>query len=86
MLLTGVIQGGPAARAGMLPGDLITTVDGSRVDSVQSLLSTVSGLKPGRTAPFGVMRKGATVVLQVTIQQRPRPPKAAIQNAPGVTE
>ncbi len=86
VLLTGVIQGGPAARAGMLPGDLITTVDGSRVDSVQSLLSTVSGLKPGRTAPFGVMRKGATVVLQVTIQQRPRPPKAAIQNAPGVTE
>ena len=86
VLLTGVIQGGPAARAGMLPGDLITTVDGSRVDSVQSLLSTVSGLKPGRTAPFGVMRKGATVVLQVTIQQRPRPPKAATQNAPGVTE
>jgi len=73
VLVAGVLQGGPAAQAGLRPGDVITQVGEHKVGSVSDLLSRVAGLTPGQTAPVRVWRKGGAQTLQVTPGQRPGP-------------
>ncbi|MBB6561110.1 Do/DeqQ family serine protease [Acidovorax soli] len=73
VIITGVLQDGPAAQAGMRPGDVIVKVDGKNVGNVSELLSAVAALKPGTAAPFNVKRADALVELNITPGVRPRP-------------
>jgi len=73
VLITGVLQGGPAARAGIVPGDVIMAIAGAPVDDVGQLLTQVAALKPGLAAPFSVQRKKETLQLSITPGVRPRP-------------
>ena len=73
VLITGVLQGGPAARAGIVPGDVIMAIAGAPVDDVGQLLTQVAALKPGLAAPFSVQRKRETLQLSITPGVRPRP-------------
>ncbi len=75
VLITGVLQGGPASQAGIKPGDVVTGVAGKRVASVADLLSGVAALKPGTAAKFSVLRRDAPVELTVTPSVRPKPRK-----------
>jgi serine protease DegQ len=72
VLITGVQQDGPAAQAGIRPGDVITDVGGKPVANVSELLTTVAALKPGTAAPIKVQRRGADVQVTVTPGLRPR--------------
>lgn len=76
VIITGVLQNGPAAQAGIRPGDVITGVAGNRVGNVSELLSQVAALKPGQAAQFDLRRRDDTVVAQVTPGTRPRPARA----------
>ena len=73
VIITGVLQNGPAAVAGIQPGDVITAVAGKPVQNVTELLSAVAALKPGTPAPFAVQRKDAKVEIAVTPGKRQRP-------------
>ena len=73
VIITGVLQDGPAAQAGMRPGDVIVKVDGKNVGNVSELLTAVAALKPGTAAPFNVKRADALVELNITPGLRPRP-------------
>jgi serine protease DegQ len=73
VIITGVLQNGPAALAGLRPGDVIVDVDGKPVGNVSELLSTVAALKPGTAAKFSVLRQSDALSLQVTPGLRPRP-------------
>jgi serine protease DegQ len=73
VLITGVLQNGPAAQSGIRPGDVIVEVAGKEIANVSELLSSVAALKPGTTAAFRVQRKDETVTLNVTPGLRPRP-------------
>jgi Do/DeqQ family serine protease len=77
VLITGVLQNGPAARAGVRPGDVITQVSGRGVSNVSELLTRVAAIKPGTAAEFQVQRSEAALTLSVTVGLRPRPPPAA---------
>jgi serine protease DegQ len=79
VIITGVLQGGPAAQAGMQPGDVVTTVEGKAVHSVSELLSSVAALKPGTPATLNVQRADQSVALQVRPGVRPRPKASAQQ-------
>jgi serine protease DegQ len=50
VIITGVLQNGPAAKAGIQPGDVITQVAGKAVTNVPELLANVAALKPGSSA------------------------------------
>ena len=56
VIITGVLQDGPAAQAGMRPGDVIVNVDGKKVGNVSELLTAVAALKPGTDSAFTVQR------------------------------
>ena len=70
--ITGVLQNGPAAKAGIKPGDVIEQVGATPVTQVAELLSAVAGLKPNKTVEFKVRRKDQQLVLAVTPAQRPK--------------
>jgi Do/DeqQ family serine protease len=73
VIITGVLQGGPAAKAGVVPGDVIMAIAGVSVEDVSQLLAQVAALKPGVAAPFSVQRKKETLQLSITPGLRPRP-------------
>jgi serine protease DegQ len=75
VLITGVLQNGPAAQAGIRPGDVIVEVAGKQIANVSELLSGVAGLKPGTPSKFRILRRDDAVELTVTPGLRPKPPK-----------
>ena len=73
VIITGVLQNGPAAQAGIRPGDVVTGVAGKDVGNVSELLSIVAGLKPGVASKFSLQRRDDKMELEVTPGVRPRP-------------
>ncbi len=73
VIITGVLQNGPAALAGIRPGDVITGVAGKPVRDVSELLSQVAALKPGTTARFSLLRQDNRMELDVVPGVRPKP-------------
>ena len=73
VIITGVLQNGPAAQAGIRPGDVIAEVGGKAIGNVSELLSSVAALKPGIPVRFSVQRQDGKVELDVAPGTRPRP-------------
>ena len=76
VIITGVLQDAPAARAGMLPGDVITAVQGQVVRNVAEMMTAVAALPPGQVAEFAVLRNGSETTLSITPGVRPAPQRA----------
>jgi serine protease DegQ len=72
VLITGVLQNGPAAQAGIRPGDVIVEVGGKPIGTVSELLTQVAGLKPGSATEFKVQRRDESLEVNVTPGKRPR--------------
>ena len=77
VIITGVLQNGPAAVAGIRPGDVITRVADQPVRNVSELLSGVAALKPGTSSQFALQRQGSSLSLDVTPGLRPKPRRPA---------
>ena len=73
VIITGVLQNGPAGQAGIKPGDVITAVNGKPVANVTELLGAVAALKPGVAAPLSVQRADKNTQISVTPAKRQRP-------------
>ena len=70
VIITGVLQNGPAAQAGIRPGDVITAVKGQEVKNVPQLLAAVAALPPGEKARLDVLRREASMQIDVTPGRR----------------
>jgi len=70
-LIAGVLQDGPAARAGIRPGDILQAVNGRAVTSSSELLDQISALEPGASAKISLLRQQTGLNLNVRIGQRP---------------
>ncbi len=73
VIITGVLQDGPAAQAGVKPGDVITSVAGRPIRNVSELLSAVAALKPGEPARLSLARRDDRLDLTITPGTRPAP-------------
>ena len=73
VIITGVLQNGPAAQSGIRPGDVIVAIGGQPVTNVTQLLASVSALKPGTPIAFSIERKNAAMTMDVTPGLRPKP-------------
>jgi S1-C subfamily serine protease len=69
-----VNQGTPAAKAGLQAGDIITTVNGTKLDNKTQLGNVLSTLKPGDTVTLTVNRGGETKTLTATLIEYPANP------------
>ncbi len=72
VIITGVLQDAPAAKAGIVPGDIILSIAGKPIRNVSEMLTLVAAIKPGSSEKFGVLRKDKKIELQVTAGTRPR--------------
>ncbi len=66
-----VVAGGPADKAGLKAGDIITAVDGTALDGAHPLDMVMSQHAPGDTVTLDVLRDGQQVQVQVTLGTRP---------------
>ncbi len=66
-----VVADGPSAKAGVTTGDVITEVDGQKIDAQHTLLDQLYGQKPGDVVALTVDRNGTTSTRQVTLGERP---------------
>jgi len=73
VIITGVLQNGPAAQAGIRPGDVITKVAERDVGTVAQLLSAVAALAPGTPATMDVVRRDGKTQMTVTPGRRTTP-------------
>jgi S1-C subfamily serine protease len=71
LLVMAVTVDGPAAKAGVFVGDLITALDGHEVASPEEMFDLLLGDRVGRQVPLRVIRGGEQIELPVTIGERP---------------
>jgi serine protease Do len=68
-LISQVGKGGPAAKAGIEPGDIILEFNGKPVKNRDQLVSIVTGTKPGSTVPVKVWREKGEKTLNITVDE-----------------
>jgi Do/DeqQ family serine protease len=72
VLITGVLQDGPASSAGVKPGDVVTRIGDKPVRNTAQLMNAVAALKPRSEALIAVQRGEKALELTVTVAQRPK--------------
>lgn len=87
VLVASVEPGGPAERAGVKTGDVITNIGDQPVEGVRDLSRTVAGIKPGTQTRLTVVRDGKTQEITVTVGLRPNEQTAQTNEQQGsITE
>jgi serine protease Do len=76
---------GPAAKAGIQSGDVITAVNGEPVKDARELARTIGGLAPGNAVKLNVLHKGQDKLIDLTLGQLPNTveAKADVDNDKG---
>ena len=72
VLITGVVQSGPASAGGLRPGDVVLKIGATAVTNTPQLLNAVAALKPRETATISVQRGHDALDIKVLVAQRPR--------------
>lgn len=65
-------NGGPAANAGVLIGDILVSVNGKPVADTEDVQSAMEGARPGESVEAGLVRGGVEKRLTITVGERPR--------------
>jgi len=71
-ILSNILRNGPAHRAGLLPGDVITHFNDKAITDVHKALNMISQNKPGTTIKIKGIRSGKAFKTEATIGQRPK--------------
>ncbi len=64
-------HGGPGDKAGLKSGDVITAIDGKKIEGSDDLTMDVISHAPGTTVALDVIRDGKPMTVKVTLAQRP---------------
>ena len=70
VLVQEVTPGGPAEKAGLKPGDILTTIDGRSIKDGDDLVAEIAGRRPGSTIRLGYLRDSKQTDTTVTIGDR----------------
>ena len=70
VLITGVLQGGPAHEAGLKPGDVVRQIAGQPIHNTTQLLNVVASLKPQSTVAISLVRGEKALEIPVQVAQR----------------
>ena len=82
-LLAGVQSDSPAAQAGLQPGDVIQSVNGTKIDSPRELALNVANIQPGEAAHLTVLHDGQTKDVDVKVGTLPGEQTASNDNQGG---
>lgn len=68
VVIVEVVNGGPGARAGLMPGDIITSIGGTDIDSVRDFQNAVKSLREDRSVAVRIIRRGQASFIPFTLQ------------------
>jgi S1-C subfamily serine protease len=71
LMVMSVVEGGPAAQAGIVAGDIILTVDGTSTNRFRKISRYFGSDSIGRKADLRLIRSGRVITVQTTIAERP---------------
>lgn len=71
VIITDVVKGSPASKAGIQVNDIVTSVNGKYVKNLGELRRDIATLHPGDKAALAVLRNGDGTVVTVTVGKRP---------------
>ncbi len=71
VLIAGVIRNGPAQRAGIEPGDIITHIDGQPINDARHALLLIAHHKPGDALDIRGLRREERIDTKAQVGQRP---------------
>ena len=70
VLVQEITAGGPAEKAGLKVGDILTTIDGRPIKDGDDLVNEIASRRPGSSIRLGLMREGKPTDATVTIGDR----------------
>ena len=73
ILIVAVLNGSPADQAGIVPGDIMTRINGKPLSSPQYTINTISQVKPGARIEIELLRGWERETLIVQVAERPAP-------------
>ena len=71
VLITATIRNGPAENAGIMPGDIVLSIDGKNTNSPEQIIGMITKLKPGMIVKIKILRGWEERELTAVILQRP---------------
>jgi S1-C subfamily serine protease len=71
LMVMSLVEGGPAAKAGVVPGDIVLSVNGAQALGFRRIAAQLAAESVGRTAALRVVRGGSVVSLDAVIVARP---------------
>lgn len=80
-LVSSVDPKGPAAKAGLKPGDVVLSVNGQPIERSNELAVTIAGTEPGKEAKLAVWRDRKQRELQVRVEQMQEEPEQVASGA-----
>jgi len=85
-IISGVLQGGPADKGGVRPGDILLSVNDEDIDDTTKLLNVIAQIKPGTNAKLRIIRRNKPITLTIKVGKRPPPPKQAADDGGSTDE
>ena len=83
VMISSVLEGQPAAKAGIQPGDVIKDIDGRKVEKSSQLRNYIASQTPGTTVAIQIMRGDRMVKMQVKLDERTSEAMAMFNPADG---
>jgi serine protease Do len=69
-IVVAVVAGSPAEKAGFQESDVVTAVNGAKIESDRDLTKKVASLAEGSVATFSILRDGKSITLRATLDRR----------------
>ena len=73
VLVAWVLRDGPAAAAGLQPGDILTQINGQALNGPRHAIQVIAGFRPGTEINLRVVRGWEEMTVKASVGQRPRP-------------
>jgi len=71
LVIVSLYRDGPAHKAGVEPGDVLTGIDGKKAHDAREVLLIISGHKPGARIPLELLREGKPLKIDTVAAERP---------------
>lgn len=71
VIVAGILRNGPAAQAGLRPGDVIKKIDDKEINDTKQVMNAIANIKPDAKIKIDIMRQGKAITLEGIVGQRP---------------